>query len=486
MESDTDIIDWIKIHCFSSNGSLNNRISLFSWWKNKGYEKELNSLLSETSWLTTENITQRIYHLINNINEIPKCKVCGKDTHFKQFKSGYFNYCSNYCVTQSEERNQKISKNNDWKALFEKQKQNNLEKYGVEHYYQTEEFKEKAKKTKEQKYNDPYFNNMEKYRKTCLEKHGIEFYCQTEDFKEKALITKKERYPEGIINFAGNTSKGEKELLEFLNGLGITTFKPNRLNNFEIDCYSEELKFGVEYCGLYFHSEKYKDNNYHFKKMKECENIGIRLITVFEDEWYRRNNQVKEFLKAQLGVFKERIYARDCEFIEIETAGDFFERNHIQGSPGNIKYCFCIKKDEKILGMVSFSDHHRINNNSSLVLNRLAFENGHQIIGGASKLVINSIKKLKKDILTWSDNRWSTGMLYEKMGFVYDEDLSPDYSYVYNNKTMRKSKQTSTKKALNIPEDTTEHQWHLDRGIFRIYDCGKKRWKYTAEKDFKI
>src|SRR5690606_7779424 len=108
---------------------------------------------------------------------------------------------------------------------------------------------------------------------------------------------------------------------------------------------------------------------------------------------------------------------------------------------------------------------------------RLAFKSDVQCIGGASKLIKNSLKNLNMNVITWSDNRWTEGILYKNCGFTLDAELRPDYSYV--NKNIRESKQSHRKSILNIPKDVTEHQWHLERNIYRIYDCGKKRWRYN-------
>src|SRR5690606_9740990 len=102
--------------------------------------------------------------------------------------------------------------------------------------------------------------------------------------------------------------------------------------------------------------------------------------------------------------------------------------------------------------------HHR--NNKDLVLNRLAFKNNIQIIGGASKLIKNSQKILKEDIITWSDNRWSNGNVYESAGFELEEILGIDYSYTRGNeKNGRRSKQSMQKKRISCPDNITEHEY---------------------------
>ena len=55
--------------------------------------------------------TQKIYHYLHDMKELPKCIVCGKDIHgFKSFKSGYCSCCSIECSGKSSSRKNKISK----------------------------------------------------------------------------------------------------------------------------------------------------------------------------------------------------------------------------------------------------------------------------------------------------------------------------------------------------------------------------------------
>lgn len=45
--------------------------------------------------------------------------------------------------------------------------------YNADSYFQTEEFKERSKQTKLEKYNDPTYTNKEKASETCLKKYGL-------------------------------------------------------------------------------------------------------------------------------------------------------------------------------------------------------------------------------------------------------------------------------------------------------------------------
>ena len=114
-----------------------------------------------------------IYHYINNLMEVPVCLECGKETKYKRIKDGYQLLCSSKCQYSS-----KIVYNN-WLNSWEKNNTN-------------DDFIKKRFKTIIEKYGslDEYNKIMrEKHKENSLKKHGVEYIMQTEDFKEKRRRT---------------------------------------------------------------------------------------------------------------------------------------------------------------------------------------------------------------------------------------------------------------------------------------------------------
>jgi hypothetical protein len=63
----------------------------------------------------------------------------------------------------------------------EKSKQTCLDKYGVEHYTQTKEYRTKRDQTNSKKYGSIFNYNQEmqkKRKKACLERYGVEYVSQ--------------------------------------------------------------------------------------------------------------------------------------------------------------------------------------------------------------------------------------------------------------------------------------------------------------------
>lgn len=315
----------------------------------------------------------------------------------------------------------------------------------------------------------------------------------TNDNKSMATLAKEYNViPATIFNLLHNNNikikegaygAAEQEIRTWLKSTVGLDFPSNRmiLCGKEIDMYNEELKIGIEYCGLHWHNEQSgKTTNYHYDKYKACLDKGIHLITIFEDEWLDRQEQVKGALLSILGKNDKKLFARKCEVKTIDkvTGNKFYQDYHIQGKCG-LSYAFAgLYYNNELVGVMSFGRHHRDNNKN--VLDRLCFKAGVSVAGGASKLFKFLLNETKiTDLISWSDNRWFQGQVYEKLGFTKEIDMKPDYSYVNTNKNgVRLSKQSQKKGNTNCPADMTEKQWCTKRGLYRIWDCGKKRWVY--------
>ena len=113
--------------------------------------------------------------------------------------------------------------------------------------------------------------------------------CENEFDIRKKLYWKRKRYGRSICS-CGVLKKGsnsEKKLYDFCVS-HIPDFISNDrevLNGYEIDCYSPSLKLGIEFNGLFWHSEKKKSKDYHQHKIIMAENKGIQLVHVWEDDW---------------------------------------------------------------------------------------------------------------------------------------------------------------------------------------------------------
>lgn len=256
-----------------------------------------------------------------------------------------------------------------------------------------------------------------------------------------------------------------------------------------LDIVVPSRELAIEYCGLHWHHELSRtprDRHYHHDRMRLAATRGLRLVTLFEDEWLRRRHASEGLLRAALGDHATRLGARTCDLVELApgVARAFMEREHLQGGSHRATYAVGLYAGTALVAAATLAPHHRASTPGVLVLDRLCFASGVQVLGGASRLLhaLTSWAKAQgaTRLVTWSDNRWSAGGVYARIGFHLAAELPPDYGYVLVAKPReRLSKQSQRKSRTGCPPDTTEHAWALAHGLARIWDCGHKRWELS-------
>lgn len=277
-----------------------------------------------------------------------------------------------------------------------------------------------------------------------------------------------------------NQSKPEEEIADFIRNLGfqVETHNRNIINDKELDIYIPELNIAIEYDGIYWHNELFKNKNYHLDKTIDCLSKNIRLIHIFEDEWIEKKDIWKSMLSNFLGKTINKIYARKCCVKEVNAhiANEFLENNHIQGvCPSTIK--LGLYYENELVSLMTFGKSRHFIGNCKYEYELLRFCNkiNTTVIGGASKLFNYFVKSYHPmSVVSYADRRWSNGNLYEKLGFTFSHYSKPNYFYVIDNK--RRNRFNFRKSILsskyNCPSNLSEKEFCRLQKWYRIYDCG--------------
>ena len=351
-------------------------------------------------------------------------------------------------------------------------------------------FIEKARKIHGDKYDYSqvnYINNKEKVCIICNNKNK-------KDIKHGEFWQEPSSHLQGVgcPKCSVIVSDNEKEIVEYCKILTNTVIENERtiLNGKELDIYMKENHIAIEYNGLKWHSEQFgKDKNYHLDKTEKCQEKGIRLIHIFEDEWLEHKEIVKSKIKHILKKDNDlpKVYARKCIVKEIDkdTSREFFGKNHIQGFAPSTVYLGCFFNNE-LIGVMTFKKERKEENNWEL--NRFATDITKQCVGIGGKLFQFFVKNYNPEyIKSFADRRWTLDKdnnLYTKLGFELEKILKPDYHYVYGNKRIhkfnfRKKNIIKLFKDKKFTLDMTEKEMMSYLNIFRIWDCGlfKYLWK---------
>ena len=262
-----------------------------------------------------------------------------------------------------------------------------------------------------------------------------------------------------------------------------------RDSKFEIDVYIPELKIGFEFNGLYWHSELFKDEDYHLNKTIYFNDMGIDIIHIWEDDWIFKQDIIKSIIKSKLNIYENKIYARKCLFKEVSSkeCKEFLNNNHIQG--------FCVSSNRyglyynnELVSLITLGKRRLNlgykNKNNDYELLRFCNKINYNIIGGFSKLWKNFIDNNEiGKIITYSDRSLFSGKVYDKNGFKFIGFTKPGYHYI--NKGIRVNRFNYNKSKLikmGYDINKTEREIMFNEKIYRIYDCGNYKFEFLNNK----
>jgi hypothetical protein len=288
----------------------------------------------------------------------------------------------------------------------------------------------------------------------------------------------------GCKNCSNSLSLNEKKIVDFIREMGIECIENDRslLKEYELDIYIPSHNIAIEYNGLYWHSEEYKNNDYHLIKTNKCEEMGVQLIHIYEDDWLLKENIVKSRIKNILKLNEYKIYARKC-VIKVVNKRDkkkFLDTNHIQGSVGSKIDLGLYYKDE-LVSIMTFGKRP-ILNSSEYELIRFCNKLNISVVGAASKLFTHFIKNYNpSNIISYADRSWSQGLLYENLGFEFVKNTTPNWFVVNKGKKENRIKYQKHKlieMGGDINKTATEIM--LEMGLSRIFDSGQKVYVYKT------
>ena len=440
---------------------------------------------------------EKIYHFINEIPNIPTCKTCGNKLKFgRSIREGYPIFCSNKCSDNDTDRINKIQKklNEKFNGSYfltddfkRKSEETMLCRYGVKNAMLSHDLKYKRSNN----INERFLVSFNELNILHVNGDNIRIICdkcgKEYTITRGLLWNRKYLHSTYCLHcnpYKSNDSSYANEILEYLISNNLLIEKNNRkiLNGKELDIFIPKYNVAIEFDGLYWHSELFKDKNYHLNKTLECNNKGIKLIHIFEDEWIYKKNIVKSRLKNILGLNTEKIFARKCDIkiIDNEVCKSFLINNHIQGDVSS-QIKLGLYYYNELVSLMTFNNGRIIMSGkpNEYELTRFCNKLNTNVIGGASKLLKHFINNYKpKNIISYADMRWSNGDLYEKLGFTFIHNSIPNYWYVIGNtRQYRFNYRKSCLIKQGFDSNKTEHQIMLERNIYRIYDCGTKRYE---------
>lgn len=479
------------------------------------------------------NNLQRLKYIFED-KEIQFCK-CGNPLSWRNFFRGYNKTCGEKkCISEENVRSVKnhylekygvdhLFKTENFKS---KLKEKNIEKYGVDNPWKSKEVIENIKKTNIKKYGETSWmkiqGNKDRVREKIssknleerlkkIEENNLNLEIRSSDFTKGEIkifcngCSKESKISQSFFNKKikiGETpclkcnpplyseSKGEEDLYNFIKEIyngEIIRHDREILKGKEIDIYLPELKIAFEFDGIYWHSEAFRGKNGNLSKKNLLIEKGIKVFNIWEDNWDYKKEITKSRIINALGASKT-IFARKCKIKEISSSEekDFLIKNHIQGYvPSKFKIGL-FYQDEMVSIMTFGSNRKSLGNNSKndeYELLRFCNRLGISVIGGASKIYSYFIKKYNPlKIISYQDNSWDTGNLYQNLGFTQIGWPKPNYFWCKGNLRFHRFNFRKDKLVKEgFDPNKTEFEIMSKRKYYRLWDFGNIKWEWKKK-----
>lgn len=274
------------------------------------------------------------------------------------------------------------------------------------------------------------------------------------------------------------------EIKALLESLGLTVEAEKRIgpSRKTVDIYLPELNLAIEYNGNYWHSSKFVSSEAHREKQELCASGGWRLVYINSDEWKFRQHAVVAYLKMLTGKVST-VHADSAEIVEVtqQEASEFLDTHSLTDNTACGAY-LGLAQNGCLKAIVGFN--HGISN-----IELTCFATEGIVVGGFSKLLSVLLERTGVNSVTaYSDNRTSTGEVYQKAGFTKVKINDPDYKYLepgWDDRLRDKSKYQKDKLIERFGEETclgkTEQEIAWEHDIYQVYDCGQTKWLLTKE-----
>ena len=329
------------------------------------------------------------------------------------------------------------------KKIQDKIKENNLKKYGSIHPLQNQELLSKSIKTRKNNFiceHDDILDITDDCIYTCKCPHPDCTMCDEKQFKisSQKYHGRKYRNDElctilspGCHNKNTFIENFVKDILNKYNIEYVTNTK-DIISPKELDIYIPSKKIAIECNGVFWHSDKWKDENYHINKYKLCQENGIQLISVWEDQVYKKPEIIESIILSKLNIY-------------------MFANNINEAYACGIK--IGLYYNDELISVMCFS---KINKDSYILqgYHQKLFTN---IVNGHIVLFDYFIQQYNPKVITGYSSNDLCDKLFENLAFEEDEAKS-NISYIDN----KYNRMNSVLRNTSV--------------MYKIHDSGQTKW----------
>ena len=280
------------------------------------------------------------------------------------------------------------------------------------------------------------------------------------------------------------TSKLEEDFVSFIrsfySGEVITSVR-DKIPPMELDIFLPEFNIAVEINGGYWHSERFKDKNYHIRKYNLCTDKNIRLVSIWEWEYLKDKDKIENFIK-NLIIEKKKLFARKLQIkeVDVKSQREFLESNHLQGYVP-CTYALGLYTGDELIQLMTL----RVKSKKDKLyeIGRLATKTGYIVIGGTKRLFKHLLSLVDfETIISYNNMDKFTGDTYESLGMNF-ENISIPYGWIRNLEYLpRYATQKSKLVKQGFEKNLSESEIMRSEGFEKIYFTGVSKFVLKKEK----
>ena len=262
-------------------------------------------------------------------------------------------------------------------------------------------------------------------------------------------------------------SRAESDLFDLARSICPDAVQSDRtvIGPQELDIIVPSRRVVIEFNGLYWHNERTKDKSYHVGKRERSEAAGYRLISIREDLWNERREQISKIIRTALGASSGSVFARKCVIVDVPTseARQFMIQHHVQGHRGATVH-YGLEHRGNLVAVIGLT-----NWKTRCEWELVRYATSCNVPGGLSRLWKHAVTTQKiRRAYSYVDRDLFTGSSYSHAGFEYS-------STTVGFRIVKGGSTESRQKWNKAPDGMTQSQWYDRENVSRIYDSGQDR-----------
>lgn len=204
------------------------------------------------------------------------------------------------------------------------------------------------------------------------------------------------------------------------------------------------------------------DPNYCKNRRVQFGARNQKYLQFFEDEIQNKSDIVSSILLSRAGQVPQKFMARKLQLRSVaqKEAIEFLDKNHLMGHKQGKN--IGLYQEQKLVSLLTFRQFE-----DKVLIERFASQLNTSVAGGFGKLV-SYLKQFDLPIVSFCDLRYSDGHSYEMLGFIQVGDT---LGWNWTN-----GHQRFNRLACRASVDRTEKENARDRGWFKVYDAGQRKY----------